>query len=76
MNPHFRLPEHWSAEQADAFLDIIEMLHDAVWRQYGTAMTRLWMCRPPGESFWNDEDDPPEECSAEDHPDDVPQPLP
>jgi hypothetical protein len=66
MNPDFRLPEHWTPEQADAFLDIVEMLHDAVFNQYGDELTKLWMNRPPGESFWNDVDDLDEDLADDD----------
>ncbi len=75
MNPFFRLPQHWTPEQADVFLDIIEQLHDAVWNQYGNALCILWEKRPPGASFWNDAHDLDEDCDDDDPPDDFYEPL-
>lgn len=42
MNFYIRLPEYWTAKQAEFMHDLVELLHEALWRQYGQVLCEHW----------------------------------
>ena len=58
MNFQISLPDYWTVEQAEFLHDFVELLHEAVWRQYGLALCEYWS-RPDSnrDLFADDEED-------------------
>ena len=42
MSLQIRLPDRWTPEQAEFMHDLVEMLHNAVWDQYGDDLCEYW----------------------------------
>lgn len=55
MNVQIRLPDYWTIEQAEFMHDLVELLHNAVWNQYGDELCEYWA--PPGSNRDLFEDD-------------------
>lgn len=51
---HVPIPTHWTPEQAELVLDLVDSIHRAVWEQYGHRLVVQWACAPD-----DDYDEPP-----------------
>lgn len=61
MNVAIQLPEHWTVEQAEFLHDLVDLLHEAVWRQYGQALCEHWARSPSSRDLFDDEDVVPDQ---------------
>lgn len=55
MNLIIHLPDHWTDQQAEFMHDLVELLHEALWRQYGLSLCEYWE-RQDKEQHQNDDD--------------------
>ncbi len=42
MRSRLRLPDTWTAEEADFLLDLVNELNNAILEQYGDVLYRFW----------------------------------
>lgn len=55
MITRIHLPDHWTMKQAEFMHDLVELLHEAVWEQYGQKLCEYW--EQPGSDRRLDDDD-------------------
>ena len=52
-----RLPDCWTPEQAEFMHDLVEMLHNAVWDQYGQELCEHWARPGANRDLFDDDED-------------------
>ena len=64
MNVFIRLPDCWSIEQVEFLHDFIELLHDAVWDQYGQELCKHWARSGSNRDLFDDDGEDERQASS------------
>jgi len=57
MNVSIRLPDYWTIEQVEFLHDLVELLHNAVWDQYGQELCEHWERPGSNRDLFDDDED-------------------